>query len=102
VTGRAELFLFIVTRDRARSADLDVTGPEITGSNGWVALEVAAQVPEDAELIRFGLTLTGRGGVALRNVVVAGVHAHAWVPVFPRPGTEWRRVRGRRNSGPGY
>lgn len=29
--------------------------------------EITAQVPEDAELIRLGLTLTGPGQVALRN-----------------------------------
>jgi hypothetical protein len=43
-------------------------GPAIAGSYDWTRHQVTAQVPGDAELIRFGLTLTGPGQVALRNV----------------------------------
>jgi len=40
------------------------TGP---GSSDWARYEVSAQVPGDAEVVRFGLSLTGRGRVDLRN-----------------------------------
>jgi hypothetical protein len=37
------------------------------GSSDWARHEVTAQVPGDAEVVRFGLSLTGRGRVELRN-----------------------------------
>jgi hypothetical protein len=61
----AELFLFVVTTDRRPG--LDVLGPAFTGSHGWVRREVTAQFPEDAEHIRFGVTLTGPGQMTVRN-----------------------------------
>ena len=33
----------------------------------WTAYEVTAPIPADADLIRFGIGLTGPGLVALRN-----------------------------------
>jgi hypothetical protein len=41
--------------------------PVGTGSTGWTRHEVAMQVPGDAEVVRFGVSLTGRGRVELRN-----------------------------------
>jgi hypothetical protein len=38
-----------------------------TGSSDWTRHEVTMQVPGDAEVVRFGLSLTGRGRVELRN-----------------------------------
>lgn len=67
VTGRAELFLFVVTSDGRPGPDPDVTDTAIRGSSGWAAQELTMQVPGDAELIRFGLSLDGPGQVALRN-----------------------------------
>jgi RNA polymerase sigma factor (sigma-70 family) len=67
VTGRAGLFLFVVTGDGRPGPDMDVTGPAITGSRDWAAQELTVQVPGDAELIRIGLSLAGPGQVALRN-----------------------------------
>ena len=66
VAGHAELFLFVVTPDRRQG--LDAIGPAITDSGDWERHQVTAQVPGDAELIRFGLTLTGPGQVSLRDV----------------------------------
>jgi hypothetical protein len=40
----------------------------ITGSHGWTRHKVTAAVPDDAQIIRFGITLTGPGRVELRNV----------------------------------
>jgi hypothetical protein len=39
----------------------------VSGSSGWTRHEVTALVPDDADLIRFGITLTGPGLVALRS-----------------------------------
>ena len=43
----------------------------VSGSSDWASLKVTAQVPADAELIRFGITLTGPGLVALRSPELA-------------------------------
>jgi hypothetical protein len=44
----------------------------VSGSGDWARQEVTALVPDDAELIRFGITLTGPGLVALRSPELAG------------------------------
>jgi len=38
-----------------------------TGTGAWTQYEVTAQIPADANLIRFGVFLNGRGQVELRN-----------------------------------
>jgi hypothetical protein len=48
-------------RDRGGSS---LTGP---GSSDWVWHEVTMTVPGDAGVIRFGISLTGRGRIELRN-----------------------------------
>ena len=49
----------------AAAEDHDVT---VTGSSqGWTRHEITAQVPGNADLIQFGITLTGPGRVALRS-----------------------------------
>jgi hypothetical protein len=37
------------------------------GHRAWSEYEITALIPEDAEIIRFGITLTGTGSIALRN-----------------------------------
>jgi hypothetical protein len=37
------------------------------GRSNWDGHEVTAQIPEDADIIRFGVMLTGAGSIALRN-----------------------------------
>ncbi len=37
------------------------------GHPNWTGHEITAMVPEDADIIRFGIMLTGTGSVALRN-----------------------------------
>jgi len=44
----------------------------VSGSSDWSRQEVTALVPDDAELIRFGVTLTGPGLVALHSPELAG------------------------------
>jgi hypothetical protein len=70
VTGHAGLHLAVGRSDEPPGAHLynrgtgSLTAP---GSSGWTRHEVTAQVPGDAEVIRFGLSLTGRGRVDLRD-----------------------------------
>jgi hypothetical protein len=47
--------------------DRGTRGQVATGSGDWTWHEVTMLVPGDADLIRFGLSLTGRGRVDLRN-----------------------------------
>ena len=39
----------------------------VSGGHDWTSHEIAVPIPEDADLIRFGITLTGVGQIALRN-----------------------------------
>jgi hypothetical protein len=82
VSQRAGLRLEIVTRARPVRGERGdgewEVRPEheqhcvtVSGSSDWASLEVTALVPEDAELIRFGITLTGPGLVALRSPELA-------------------------------
>lgn len=85
VADQAEPFLFIVTPDHRPGPDVDVLGPAIAGRHDWTRYEITAQVPGDGELIRFGLTLTGPGQVALRN-------AELTHPSDPQPSTPPRET----------
>jgi hypothetical protein len=84
VTGRAELRLRIFTRDRGHS--VEKCGPAIAVSCDWTSHELTAWVPGDAELIRFSLTLTGPGQVALRNpeLTPARVPTASWQRPSPQ------------------
>jgi hypothetical protein len=68
VSGRAGLCLRI--RRKGWETDPDgeqeyvVTG---TGSRDWSSAEISVRVPENADIIRFGVVLAGRGQVRLRN-----------------------------------
>jgi hypothetical protein len=43
-------------------------GRTIAGrGRAWTAYEITARIPADADLIRFGIALTGPGRIALRN-----------------------------------
>jgi len=42
-------------------------GLTISGGRPWTRYEITARIPADADLIRFGIALTGPGRVALRN-----------------------------------
>jgi hypothetical protein len=82
VSQRAGLRLEVLTRARPvrgeRGGGEWEVRPEdeqhsvtVSGSSDWTSREVTAQVPADAELIRFGITLTGPGLVALRSPELA-------------------------------
>ena len=42
-------------------------GLTIAGRRAWTRYQITAQIPADADLIRFGIALTGPGRIALRN-----------------------------------
>jgi hypothetical protein len=39
----------------------------VGGNDNWSTQEISALIPEDALMIRFGIMLTGTGGISLRN-----------------------------------
>jgi hypothetical protein len=55
-------------------------GATVFGGSPWTRHEVTVPIPEDAELIRFGSTLTGPGQVALRNPELRKAGADADTP----------------------
>ena len=52
---------------RERRTVRDDHGLALAGGNDWTSHEVTALVPQEAEQIRFGITLAGPGRVALRH-----------------------------------
>jgi hypothetical protein len=67
VTDQAGLRLEILRRGRHFLLARDEHGVTVTGSRDWTRLEVTALVPDDADIIRFGIALTGPGLIALRS-----------------------------------
>jgi hypothetical protein len=73
VAGHASLELRIRADQPLRPArgeddDAGRHAVRITGTSDWASHEITARVPADANVITFGITLTGRGEVALRGV----------------------------------
>jgi hypothetical protein len=70
VAGHAGLHLATGRPDEPPGAHLygrGVASLTVPGSSDWAPHVVTAQVPGDAEVVRFGLSLTGRGRVELRH-----------------------------------
>ncbi len=67
VTGTAELRLQVAAQGRPGRDGRDDHVVAVAGSHGWTGHEVTAEVPGDAAVIRFGITLTGRGRLGLRD-----------------------------------
>jgi len=44
----------------------------VTGTRDWCRYEIMTPVPDDASIIKFGITLTGRGRIELRNAELTG------------------------------
>ena len=76
VTGQAGLRLEIMRKgwriDADRRAEHSV---DVTGSRDWTRREITAAVPGGTDVIRFGITLAGRGRVWLRNPELRREHA---------------------------
>ncbi len=63
-------------------------GVTISGDRDWTRQEITALIPEDADMIRFGITLTGPGRIALRNPELRKAEPHPAepLPAEPAPG----------------
>jgi hypothetical protein len=61
-------------------------GVTISGHRPWTRYEITARIPADADQIRFGITLTGSGLIALRNPELRGAEPEA--EPGPEPGAE--------------
>ncbi|HEX9538586.1 MAG TPA: sigma-70 family RNA polymerase sigma factor [Streptosporangiaceae bacterium] len=66
VAHEARLYVRVHVEEPTRAIEYHHSAT-VTGSHDWAGHQVTAQVPEGAIMIRFGLTLTGRGRVELRN-----------------------------------
>jgi hypothetical protein len=68
VAGRAALRLEILRKGWRIEADRRVERTvDVTGSQDWSRREITVTVRADTDVIRFGITLAGRGRVWLRN-----------------------------------
>ena len=68
VAGRADLRMEILRKGWRIQADRRVERTvDVTGSQDWSRREITVTVPADTDVIRFGITLAGRGRVWLRN-----------------------------------
>ena len=68
VAGQAGLRLEIMKKGWRSEADRRVERTvNVTGSQDWARREITVTVPEETDVIGFGITLAGRGRVWLRN-----------------------------------
>ena len=68
VAGQAGLRLEILRKGWRIEADRRVERTvNVAGSQDWSRREITVTVPEETDVIRFGITLAGRGRVWLRN-----------------------------------
>jgi hypothetical protein len=67
LTGQAGLRLEILRNGWRVGRAREDHGLTIAGRRPWTSYEVTARIPADADLIRFGIGLTGPGRIALRN-----------------------------------
>ena len=67
VTEQAGLRLEILREQWPASPVREDHGVTVSRSRDWTRHEVTALIPGDAEIIRFGIALTGAGEIALRN-----------------------------------
>jgi hypothetical protein len=78
LTEQAGLRLEVIRRWWRTGQPREDHGLAISGGRPWTRYEVTARIPADADLIRFGVALTGSGRVALRNPDLrADPHVHA-------------------------
>jgi hypothetical protein len=66
-TGQTGLYLEIVWPSGGEESPGRDHGRTVTGGHDWAGQEVSARIPDDADLMRFGIALNGPGRVALRN-----------------------------------
>ena len=66
-TERARLRFLVIGHPRPGGPIRSDGGVDVSGSTDWTRHEITAAVPSDANVILFGIELTGPGLVALRN-----------------------------------
>jgi hypothetical protein len=67
VTDLAGLRLEILRREWHFRLARDDHGVTVTGSRDWTRHEITVLVPDDADIIRLGIALSGPGRIVLRN-----------------------------------
>lgn len=67
LTGQAGLRLEVLRHWWRTGRAIEDYGVTVRGGIPWTRHEISAPVPDDADLIRIGVTLSGPGQVALRN-----------------------------------
>ena len=93
LTGQAGLRLEILRQWWRLGRAREDHGLTIAGHRrAWASYEITARIPADADLIRFGIGLTGPGRIALRNPDLA---------LIAEPEAPERRERGRLRRRPG-
>ena len=93
-TGQAGLRLEILRHWWRVGRAREDHGLTIAGRRPWTRYEITARIPADADLIRFGIALTGPGRIALRNPDLRTIPK-------PTPSRPERRERGRLRRRPG-
>ena len=66
-TEQAGLCLEILRHPWRGGRTREDLGRAVSGGHDWTSHEITALIPEDADMIRFGVTLTGAGRIALRK-----------------------------------
>jgi hypothetical protein len=74
-TGQAGLRLEVLRHWWRTGQARQDHGMTISGGSPWTRYEITAPIPQDADLIRFGIALAGPGQVALRNPGLRTVRA---------------------------
>jgi hypothetical protein len=67
LTGQAGLRLDVLRHWWRLGRDREDHGMTVPGGSPWTGHEITALIPQDADVIRFGIALAGPGQVALRN-----------------------------------
>jgi bifunctional DNase/RNase len=100
IGGQARLYLRVRAGQPARASH-EQHSATVAGSHGWATHEVSAPVPEGAISVQFGVTLSGRGRIGLRNASLTRRHAeasHARQPLLlvnEAVGVRWLAASGR-------
>jgi hypothetical protein len=81
LTGQAGLSLEVFGHGWRGGRARDDHSVTVSGGSPWTGHEITALIPEDADLIRFGIALAGPGQVALRNPELRTARADG-----PQPG----------------
>ena len=85
-TEQAGLRLLVVRHESRGGPIREDRGVAVSGRTEWTRHEITALVPGDANMILFGIELTGPGLVALRNPALGNQAPGNQAPGNPAPG----------------